>query len=256
MSTDSRRVAAVNTTVAILDVLQEEEIAGVSELARTLDCSKANVHKHLVTLCDHGFVRRAGEKYQLGYRFFELGANVRNRDPLYQEAAESIRELAAMTNKVATLSVPDDDVVVCLCSVDPEHDIRPGSGEGKRTPLFECAAGRAILAGYSRDECIRRLPDDLNESAIGDRLEQLREIDETGVATVTRNDAINTHEIAAPIVVDNEKPLGAVSLVLDAGNSPSERLESNYMKFVKRIAETLSKRMQIRRSTNSGIESG
>lgn len=245
MNGDEREhVAAVDTTVAILGALQERKVAGVTELARMLDISKANVHKHLVTLCDHGFLRRAGDKYQLGFRFFELGSEVRNGEALFREAATSIHELAAITDKVATLTIQDGDAGVYIYSIDPQQDSGPGMKEGTRIPLYETAPGRAILARCSDDERDSRLPDALDEETVANLTKQFRTVEERGVAIAGAADKPGLREVAAPVTVDDD-PLGAVGLfAADAGDA-SKQLESNYTKLVKKTAGTVSKRMQL-----------
>lgn len=245
MDEDARQhVAAVDTAVSILEALEERDAAGVTELARELDRSKSNVHKHLVTLRDHGFVRRTGTNYRLGFRFFTLGSRVRSREPLFTEATASVRELATITSEVATLMVADGEMGVYLCLLGPKQDARTEIDEGTRTPLYRTASGRAVLAGYGADERDRRLPDALDDELAAALSESFSEVGRRGVATAPVGESTDLREIAAPVTVDGE-PLGAVGLVADAA-FVSEQSDSTYSKLVKKTAQTVSKRMRIR----------
>lgn len=236
-----QRVSAVDTTVTILEVIQEQEIAGITEIAKTLGVSKANVHKHLMTLCDHGFARQEGDKYQLGYRFFEFGSDVRNDESLFQEAVSNLQELATITDEVATLLIRDGDEGVYIYSIDPERDSRPGPKEGVRAPLHETASGHAILSCLDGNEYETEVS---GEVLRGEVSERLGTTDGQWVA-ITYED-IGQREIAAPITIANGEPIGAVALLVDVTQDVSEQVESNYTKLVKRTAQTVSKRMGIR----------
>ncbi|MFC7157520.1 IclR family transcriptional regulator [Halomarina halobia] len=239
MIADERyHVTAIDTAVSILEVLQDRKITGPTEIARTLDVSKANVHKHLVTLHDHGFLRRDGDKYRLGYRFYEFGSTVRNEEPLFQEAIASLQELATIADEVATLLIRDGDVGVYIHSIDPDRDGQPGVKAGTRISLDETASGRAILASLDRVG---------SDSPVGPSAAngtgRLGSAGEGWIAQT--DDETGLREIAAPVTMDDGEPIGAVALFVDAP-SVSEQVESNYTKLVKKTAQTVSKRMGIR----------
>jgi len=251
MTTDKRsRVQAVDTTFRTLETLQQRGVAGVTELATALDMSKANVHKHLATLCDRGILVRNGEKYQPSLRLFEMGLTVRQRHPLYREAASNIQELSEVTNRTATLLVPDRCTGIYIRSIDPDDRSTPGRMEGVRNPLHRTASGRAILACYSDAERTERLPDTLSEDERERLLDSLagHSQDETIVSELPQEPDLR--EIATPIPVDGE-PVGAVGLLLDDTVDSNEQVEPSYGQLVKKASTTLSKRMSLRRNTEA-----
>lgn len=238
----SRHVSAVETAITILKTLQGREPAGVSELATSLDMSKANVHKHLATLHDHGFLARDDQEYRLGLRFFELGSGARNQSPLYQEGAPKIVDLAEISNQTATLMVPSGHAGIYIRSIDPDSTRKAGVMEGERRLLTETASGRAVLACYSETERGELLPEEVTNTLIG----HLHEINEKGVAVteVSRDDHLQ--EIAAPVTDEDGGPIGAIALILGDESERSEQVERNYRQLVKKTSNTLSKRMHLR----------
>lgn len=247
MATGRRpRVQAVNTTVSILETVQERGAAGVTELARALNMSKANVHKHLATLCENGFLIQDGEEYRSGLRLFEMGTTARDNRTLYREAAPNVQELAEVTNKVATLLIPAGDEGVYVRCIDPHEQSKPGDLEGVRRPLYETASGQAVLARLSADERSDRLPETLDKDRQKTLLANRKRIDESGVAMATLPRGEGLRELSSPVTVDGE-PVGAIGLILDGAAQSSDQVEPSYAQLVKKTGKTLSKRMRLRR---------
>jgi DNA-binding IclR family transcriptional regulator len=58
-----RQVKGVQTSLRIVDALIERNRAGITELAKQLDLSKATVHTHLSTLAAANYVVKEDGKY-------------------------------------------------------------------------------------------------------------------------------------------------------------------------------------------------
>lgn len=238
-----KHVSTLETTFAILETLQDRETAGVSELATALDMSKANVHKHLTTLRDHGFMARDGQEYRLGLRFYELGVTVRDQRPLYQETAPKVVELAEITNQTATMLIPSRETGIYMSSIDPGSRSRSSDLEGERRPLHETASGRAVLSQYSESRRLELVPEAKVTDALSDHLDH---IDEQGVVVARGPGSDDRQEIAAPVTTGSGAPVGAVALIIEQGLDKSEQVEQNYKQLIKKTGATLSKRMRLR----------
>src|SRR5882672_3822172 len=72
----------VDLSLRLLEFLaRSSEPAGVSDLARQFQASKATVYRHLQTLAHHGFVRQETTtmRYTAGIKLFILGERLRER---------------------------------------------------------------------------------------------------------------------------------------------------------------------------------
>jgi DNA-binding IclR family transcriptional regulator len=248
-SKHARHVGALDTTIAILETIRSEEVAGVTDLATALGMSKANVYKHVTTLCDHGFLVRDGDKYRLGLRFFELGTTAREQRSVYHEATPSVRDLAEMADEVATLLVPNGETGVYLRSVDPSQAGRPGILEGHREPLHETAAGLAVLACYGDEERTAHLPEEMPDERRETVRDRCQQIGDRGMAVANIGPADDSREIATPIQTSGGNPVGAVSLVIGDSSAERDQVEPNYRKLVKKTGVTISKRVRLHGSS-------
>lgn len=253
MVTDDRQhVSTLETTIAILETLQRREKAGVTELASALDMSKGNVHKHLNTLCDHGFLDRDGTHYRFGLRFFEIGSSARRFRPLFHEATPRIRELAAVTNKTATLMIPNQNTGVYVHSIDPDDGTRPSLMQGERKRLHRTASGLAILSCFPETKCLELLPETLEDEEQNALIRRLQQIAEQGFAVDRLPETMEFREIAAPVRAKDGSPAGAVGLIINDVSETNKQVEYNYEKLVKKTSATLSKRLYLRqKSTES-----
>src|SRR5262245_37541331 len=83
------RLSSVATAIRLLKAFSEDEVEiGISALARRLGLAKSTVHRLAVTLVSEGLLEQNREngKYQLGIALFRLGALVRRRMNVSNEA--------------------------------------------------------------------------------------------------------------------------------------------------------------------------
>ena len=238
---DGSQVSAVNTTAAILEAVRTKGETGVTELARTLDVSKSNIHKHLTTLTHHGFIRKVDSRYRLGPRFVEFGSEVQRQSMLVNQAVDCLQRLADTTDNGAVLTTPQKVMGTYVYTATPRDKPLRSDKEGKRRPLHRTASGQAILAVDSHGVPTQTV-DSLSDDALGDLKRQLRVVADTGVAVVDDEDDSSQREIAAPVVVRGY-PIAAVGLVVDNATEENRGLDSNYIPLVKQTAKTVSKRM-------------
>lgn len=226
---------SVSTTVRtfeIIQYLQEEGPAQLSQIAADLGMSKSTVHRHLNTLHDLRYVSRQEDKYQLGLRFTRLGHAARTRDKSFRKAQEHVRELAAETGERAQFVVEDHGLGVYLYMETGNQAIETGMGPGRQIHLHCSSSGKAILANSSReyvDNIIERwgLPK-MTEHTITDRerlykgLEQVRE---RGVA-FNRQEYVEGLTAASVPVKDNlGEVVGTLSVSAPASRMENERIE-------------------------------
>jgi DNA-binding IclR family transcriptional regulator len=96
----------------IVNLLQNHDGLGVSELAYLLGKSRGSVHRYLKTLHNHGYVVRRDEKYHLSLRFLDHGIYTQRQNDLFHAAEEKVESLANEVDERAPVGGRDQQVTI------------------------------------------------------------------------------------------------------------------------------------------------
>lgn len=145
----SRRVAAVERAVAVLDALAVggPEL-GTNELARRTGLHPSSVSRLLSTLADAGLVEHVEEtgRYRLGIRLLQLGNAVLARLDLREVARPHLHALVGETGETATLSAPGDPDAVTVDFVQSGSSVQSVARLGRPSVAHATATGKVALA--------------------------------------------------------------------------------------------------------------
>ncbi|MCU4800549.1 IclR family transcriptional regulator [Halobacteria archaeon HArc-gm2] len=238
------RVKATETSFRIIELLDERQGAGVSELAREVDISKSAVYKHVKTLERLGYLVREGDDYFPSNRFLDLGRGARGRLPV-EAIRRVIGDLAETTGHTSSFIAHEDDrgvYALRIGSVDAAGDL----SEGDVAPLHATAGGKAILAALPADEradIVERTGlEAYTEKTITDEraLErELRSVRDQRVA-FDREEFIDGHQcVASPVVDGDGEPVGAVSVTGNIHHMSGKRLEEDVTGLVTSAAKSI-----------------
>ena len=153
------RLSSVATSIRLLKAFSEDEVEiGISALARRLSLAKSTVHRLAVTLVSEGLLEqdRDTAKYRLGIALFRLGALVRRRMNVSNEARPFLYDLRATVNESVHLAILDETEIMYVYNLESTHAIRMRSDIGVRKPAYCTAEGQAILA-YAPEETVARV---------------------------------------------------------------------------------------------------
>src|SRR5215471_2770098 len=142
------RLSSVATAIRLLKAFSEDEVEiGISALARRLGLAKSTVHRLAVTLVSEGLLEQNGEngRYQLGIALFRLGALVRRRMNVSNEARPYLYDLREKINESVHLAILDETEIMYVYNLEGTHAI------GVRKPAYCTAEGQAILAFQPND---------------------------------------------------------------------------------------------------------
>lgn len=156
-------VNAVTNAVNIVEILADNKVLGVGEIAKSLGISKTTTHRLLQSLINVNLVSQDEDtqKYRLTYRLFELGAKAFGNSGLIQAANGPMTRLNDLTEETIHLGVLDSHSMVYLHKLDAKHTIVLASRVGKVAPLHCTALGKVLLAW--RDEtAIRKIVHELD----------------------------------------------------------------------------------------------
>lgn len=219
MAKPNHPVQTVNRAFEILEVIQELDGAGVSEIADRVDIGKSAVHNHLTTLANREYVDKDGDEYHIGLSFLGLGAYARNRTPIYDAAQSQADNLADQTGELVNLLVEKDGMGIYLYQAKGENAVELDTHEGKRVRMHCTALGKAILAFRPQEEVDEILSEHglptLTNQTITDREElraELEEIRDRRYA-IDREERLNGLRcISAPITDDSDRSIASISV--------------------------------------------
>jgi len=205
--------------VEIVELLQEHDGLGVSELAEEVGRSKGSVHRYLKTLHEHGYVVNRDGVYELGLRFLDHGIYVQERREVYQAAKPKVEALAEDVGERAWCVVEEDDLGVFLCGAVGANAVKTDARVGYRNALHCTSGGKAILAHLpgSRVEQIvdRRGLERKTDHTIStmDALRtELETVRERGYALNLEESVEGLHAVGAPILDGDGVVRGSVSV--------------------------------------------
>jgi len=235
-------VKSAERTFRIIGGLQELGEAGVTELSTHLDLPKSTVHNYLSTLEQEAYVIKEGDEYRVGLRFLEHGAYARNQSQLFEPARPELDRLAAETSELCNLLVEEHGKGTYLYRTRGEDAVRVKEHVGNRVCLHSTGMGKAILA-YLPEERVEAIIDRHGLAAITQRtitdrdelFETLAAIRERGVAFDDEERLSGLRCVAAPVLSNDDRVLGAISV-----SGPSHRFEDERFReeLPKRVLET------------------
>jgi DNA-binding IclR family transcriptional regulator len=248
------RLSSVATAFRLLNAFSEEEVEiGVSALAKRLGIAKSTVHRLAVTLVAEGVLEQNPdtEKYRLGINLFRLGALVRQRMNLSNEAKPHLVELREATNETVHLAILNQNQIMYVYNLESRQAIRARSDIGVRKPAYCTAEGLAMLAFQPQHTIDVVIADGLaaltphtNTSAAGLRA-QLQEVRQAGYAVEDEESEIGMRCIAAPVREAGGAVIAAVGVA-----GPVQRLSkkavAGFVPDVIRTAEAISVRLGFR----------
>src|SRR5213595_403772 len=154
VKTAKARLSSVANAIRLLTSFSgEEDELGITTLAGRLRLAKSTVHRLAATLTGAGFLEQNGDtgKYRLGLSLFELGALVRRRMDVANEARPQLRELLEKTGETVQLGIIDQSSVLYVYEMESRRAIRMAAAVGARAPLHCTAVGKVLLAHQPGD---------------------------------------------------------------------------------------------------------
>lgn len=208
----------VDQALVMLKTIASGGTGSTSELARRTGLNRTVAYRLLATLDRHGFVRRHGDRWELGIALLGLGQRV--EPELRQVARSFLAQLVEHAGETAVLSVPDGDQAVALDQVlATGHVVRVEYPPGFRHSLALGAHGRAILA-HSEPSLVERVlavADD--PAALGGELEAVRA---RGYATSHDELRSGAWGLAVPVLGADDRVMGSIGVVAPVSRLPDE----------------------------------
>lgn len=237
----------VKSTKLSLDIVEEVAIrdgAGGKELAREFDIPQSTIHDHLTTLARAGYLLNHSGTYRISTKFLGIAERARNNRLIYQVGKPAARKLAHQSGERAGLMIEEagDGIFLYTTRSNDAESLSLDEYAGIRIPLYVSAPSKAILANMPEarlDEIIvdahitGKLPGDATPEELRAELETIRD---DGYA-VSRGERIEGMlAIAAPIIDENDRPRGSLSVYGPIKHIESKEMIDEYSVLVKKAA--------------------
>ncbi len=227
------RLSSVANSIRLLSSFSgEEDELGITVLSQRLKLAKSTVHRLAATLTGSRFLEQNSEtgKYRLGLALFELGALVRRRMDVANEARPKLRELLETTGETVQLGIIDHYSVLYVYEMESRRAIRMAAAVGARAPLHCTAVGKVLLASQPQDYVKQVLELGLTEytpKTVTKRealVEMLSEVAARDYATDDEESEIGLRAIASPVRNHTGAVIAAVGVA-----APVQRMNKKAM---------------------------
>lgn len=229
-----RRLSSVGGALRLLKTFTvEEPELGITALAKRLGVAKSTAHRLASTLVAEGFLEQnpLDGRYRLGLLLFSLGAQVRRRMDVSEQAVPHLHALREQTGETVHLAVLHDTEILYLRNIDSAHAVRTRSYLGVRMPAYCTSEGRALLAyspplvvahvlrGRLAPRTVRTLTD---KAQLTQLLAQVRQ---SGYALDDEESEDGMRGVAAPVFDASGAVVAAVGLV-----GPTQRVSKTSLR--------------------------
>lgn len=222
-------VRAVERALDILSAFTDETELSLTEIAARTQLHKSTVHRLLASLEGKDFVTRNAEteKYRLGFRIWELAANLSQSDDpaiMLQPEMERLRDSLGET---VSLYVRDGGERIRIQAVQSNQAIRRVAPIGARLPLNVGASSKVLIA-FAESEVQKQVLEALEWSGAAEKqsfVRQMTEISRVGYATSVEEREPGAAAVSAPIFNRGHKLVAALAV-----SGPSNRFTVEKMK--------------------------
>lgn len=222
-------IDAVETSLAIVNLLHERDSLGISELADELSIAKSTAHRHVTTLEEHEMVCSNGREIRLGTEYLRLGNGVRYREPVSEIVEEIVENLSEETAERANFFVEEFGYSVCLHRKIGERGIVAETEIGKRFLMHSTAAGKAMLSMMPEHETQTVIDQhglprqtDNTITSVKALMAELETIREEGIAFNDEENIEDLRSIGVPVKVGDRELPGAITI-----SGPAHRLSDD-----------------------------
>jgi DNA-binding IclR family transcriptional regulator len=236
----------------VFDVLNLFSVAKplwtVDEATAALQHSRSTVYRYIRTLVKAGLLVSVGRSYGLGPRIVELDQQMRLTDPLLRVAQPQLVQLRRRLNATVLLMRLFHDRIICIHEEWDEGTGVPAAGRGRAVAFFRGATSKVILAHLPT----RRLKSlylnhtrDIAKSGLGNSWNafaaNLRDVRGRGYHISDVSEVMTgVFSIAVPILGDDQKIIGSLTVLQREGGRSSRRDELR-LAAVRKAAAELSK---------------
>ncbi|WP_035101596.1 IclR family transcriptional regulator [Aneurinibacillus terranovensis] len=241
-SENKNTVRAVDRALDILLCFTDAKELTLTAISQKVGLNKSTVYRLLASLEGRGFLTRhpETEKYRLGFRVWELSANLTQEDdPATLLLPEMIR-LRDLLGETISLYIRNGNERVRIQAAESTQTIRRVAPIGARLPLYVGASSKVLVA-YADAQVREKVLDDPEWPPYIDRqtyIDQLEEIRSNGYATSIGEREEGAAAVSVPLFNRRGELVAALSV-----SGPYNRLTQDKMKEIAPEVMEAAKRM-------------
>jgi IclR family KDG regulon transcriptional repressor len=221
-------VRAVERAMDILLCFVDVRELSLTEISIKASLHKSTVHRLLASLEGKGFILRDGatEKYRLGFRLWELSANLIQSDDMGVVLLPEMERLRDQVGETISLYIRDGNERVRVQAVQSNQAIRRVAPVGARMPLYVGASSKVLLA--YEDEAVQEYV--LNAASVTSGLDRivlkqmLEDTFKLGYATSIEEREPGAAAVSVPIFSRDGKLMASLAV-----SGPANRLTQSKM---------------------------
>jgi IclR family KDG regulon transcriptional repressor len=231
MDNNKLTVRAAERALDILLCFTSATELSLTEISKRTLLNKSTVHRLLTSLEIKGFLIRDPEtdKYRLGFRLWELSANLTRSDDPAIILLPEMQRLCDEVGETISLYFRDGKERIRIQAVESTQTIRRIAPIGIRLPLAVGASSK-ILVAYADPEVQETILQDPSWPDSVDKAQykkQLADIREMGYATSIEERELGTSAVSAPIFGRSGKLAAALAISGPATRLTLERMKEN-----------------------------
>jgi IclR family pca regulon transcriptional regulator len=220
---------------------------GLSQLGKAVGLNKSAAQRFTHTLTKLGYLRRDPDtkRFELAVKTFDLGYRYTRGNLLIHRALPYLLHLSKTTEETINLTVQDDTDIIFVSRFMSRHVLNNDVIIGTRMPAYCTAPGIAILSRLPRDEARNILKrSDLKAFTphttcrMDDLLKKLELSAARGYATAFDEFFHGDLSIAAAILDQSRRPVGAINIAVSRARFSPEEAEETFSPLV--VAAVLS----------------
>lgn len=239
-------IQVIDRATNLLDAIARYGTASLKVLAAETGLHTSTAFRILASLDCHGFVARdEGGRYRLGARFLRLGARVRERLDVRQEARPVLEWLRTQLHETVNLTVRQGDEVVYVERAVGPKMMRVEHVIGSHAPLHVTAVGKLFLGEAGPEECVRYAKRTRLKPLTPNTITNVAKLQQQAVFAQREGYALDDQEaevgvgcIGVPVRDSTGKMVAALSV-----SAPIERRRDAWITLLKQGAERLSARL-------------
>lgn len=224
-------IESVMLTLRILENLAaSHDEKGVTQLARELGSTKARIFRHLQTLRNLGYVVQnpQTEKNRVGARLYVLGQLAGERFNIVNAVRPAMERLRDRVQQTTVFSTILEGQVTILSLLKGANPIEIGLRLGSVFDLHATAQGKIALAygeaaaleAFLKRKLARHTPHTVTDA---ERLRaELQAVRGRGWAAAPEESLIGINALAAPVLGDRGKLIGALAIVGSIQHIPAQ----------------------------------
>lgn len=216
-------VRAVERALDVLLCFRDQAELTQTEIANRIQLHKSTVYRLLTSLEKKGFVLRdeRTDKYRLGFRIWELSANLAKRDDLGLFLLPEFERLRDQIGETVSLYIQDGLERVRIQSVESQYAIRRVAPIGARMPLHVGASSKVLVA-FADPKLLDQVVHATEWPSTNEKhtyLKQIRDTQRLGYATSVEERELGAAAVAVPLIDRSGRLVAALAV-----SGPANRL--------------------------------